>query len=325
MQEVQNLTNIITVRFKTNGKHYYFDPRGVEVPDGAGVIVETARGPEYGECVRGNTDVPDQTIVQPLKPLLRIADENDKKTVERNRRRTDEAYLICRQKIAEHRLEMNLVSVECTFDMTKMLFYFTADGRVDFRELVKDLAGIFRTRIELRQIGVRDEAKMTGGLGVCGRELCCCSYLEDFHPVSINMAKEQNLSLNPVKISGACGRLMCCLKYEYEAYAELQKVTPRVGSVVDTPEGRGKVVATQMLRGYCSVQLENQPDYPPVTFPCAQCCQVRHGRGRAKADSASSATDPSAAGEPSLSGQTGFVQKPQQMNRKRNNRRRRKP
>ena len=183
--------------------------------------------------------------------------------------------MICKRKIEERGLEMNLVTAECTFDMNKMLFYFTADGRVDFRELVKDLAGIFRTRIELRQIGVRDEAKMIGGLGTCGRELCCCSYLEDFHPVSINMAKDQNLSLNPAKISGVCGRLMCCLKYEHEAYAELQKVTPKLGSVVDTPEGRGKVISAQMLRGTCKVQLDDSPDHTLTEFQCTDCCMVK--------------------------------------------------
>lgn len=269
------MTTIIGVRFKSNGKTYYFDPQGVQVPVGAGVIVETARGLEYGECVQGNTDLPDQNVVQPLKRVIRIANENDLKTVERNKKRADEAYLICKQKIEERGLEMNLVTVECTFDMNKMLFYFTADGRVDFRELVKDLAGVFRTRIELRQIGVRDEAKMIGGLGACGRELCCSSYLEDFHPVSINMAKDQNLSLNPAKISGTCGRLMCCLKYEHEAYAELQKVTPRQGSVVDTPDGRGKVISTQMLRGTCKVQLDDSPDHQLTEFRCADCCQVK--------------------------------------------------
>ena len=209
IQEEPYLTTIIGVRFKSNGKMYYFDPCGTDVPAGTGVIVETARGLEYGECVQGNTDVPEQTVVQPLKRMVRIATDADHKTLERNKKRADEAFVICKRKIEERGLEMNLVTAECTFDMNKMLFYFTADGRVDFRELVKDLAGIFRTRIELRQIGVRDEAKMIGGLGTCGRELCCCSYLEDFHPVSINMAKDQNLSLNPAKISGVCGRLMC--------------------------------------------------------------------------------------------------------------------
>ena len=269
------MTTIIGVRFKTGGKMYYFDPRGIDVGAGTGVIVETARGLEYGECVQGNTEVPEQNVVQPLKRMVRIATDADRKTLERNRKRADEAFVICKRKIEERGLEMNLVTAECTFDMNKMLFYFTADGRVDFRELVKDLASVFRTRIELRQIGVRDEAKMIGGLGTCGRELCCCSYLEDFHPVSINMAKDQNLSLNPAKISGVCGRLMCCLKYEHEAYAELQKVTPKLGSVVDTPEGRGKVISAQMLRGTCKVQLDETPAHTRTEFQCADCCVVK--------------------------------------------------
>ena len=269
------MTTIIGVRFKSNGKMYYFDPQGVQVTAGTDVIVDTARGLEYGSCVQGNTEVPEQSVVQPLRRMVRIATDADRKTIERNKRRADEAFIVCKRKIEERGLEMNLVTAECTFDMSKMLFYFTADGRVDFRELVKDLAGVFRTRIELRQIGVRDEAKMIGGLGTCGRELCCCSYLNDFHPVSINMAKDQNLSLNPAKISGVCGRLMCCLKYEHEAYAELQKVTPKQGSVVDTPEGRGKVITTQMLRGTCKVQLDDSPDHTLTEFQCADCCTVK--------------------------------------------------
>ena len=269
------MTTIIGVRFKSNGKMYYFDPQDTEVTAGTGVIVETARGLEYGECVQGNTDVNEQSVVQPLKHMIRIATEADMKTLERNRKRADEAFLVCKRKIEDRGLEMNLVTAECTFDMNKLLFYFTADGRVDFRELVKDLAGVFRTRIELRQIGVRDEAKMIGGLGCCGRELCCSTYLDDFHPVSINMAKDQNLSLNPAKISGVCGRLMCCLKYEHEAYAELQKITPRQGSVVDTPEGRGKVITTQMLRGICKVQLDDSPEHSLTEFRCEDCTVVK--------------------------------------------------
>ena len=269
------MTTIIGVRFKSNGKMYYFDPQDTEVTAGTGVIVETARGLEYGECVQGNTEVNEQSVVQPLKRMIRIATEADMKTLERNRKRADEAFLVCKRKIEDRKLEMNLVTAECTFDMNKLLFYFTADGRVDFRELVKDLAGVFRTRIELRQIGVRDEAKMIGGLGCCGRELCCSTYLDDFHPVSINMAKDQNLSLNPAKISGVCGRLMCCLKYEHEAYAELQKITPRQGSVVDTPEGRGKVITTQMLRGICKVQLDDSPEHSLTEFRCEDCTVVK--------------------------------------------------
>lgn len=269
------MTTIIGVRFKPNGKMYYFDPKGVAVTVGEGVIVETSRGLEYGECVQANTDIPEEQVVNPLKEMVRIATDADLKTLERNKKRTDEAFIVCKRKIEERELDMNLVTVECTFDMNKLLFYFTADGRVDFRELVKDLASVFRTRIELRQIGVRDEAKMIGGLGVCGRELCCSLYLDDFHPVSINMAKDQNLSLNPAKISGTCGRLMCCLKYEHEAYAELQKVTPKQGSVVDTPEGRGKVMSTQMLRGTCKVQLDESPEHSLTEFRCAECCMVK--------------------------------------------------
>lgn len=287
------MTSVIGVRFKANGKMYYFDPQDIEVKTGDDVIVETARGLEYGEAVQGNTEVPDQTVVQPLKRLVRLATDADRQTLQRNQKRADEAFLICKQKIEERGLDMNLVTVECTFDMNKMLFYFTADGRVDFRELVKDLASVFRTRIELRQIGVRDEAKMIGGLGACGRELCCSSYMEDFHPVSINMAKEQNLSLNPAKISGTCGRLMCCLKYEHEAYAELQKVTPRVGSTVETPEGRGRVASVQMLRGTCKVQLEDAPDHTLTQFPCTECCMQRGGGGccRSRASNAEKKPD----------------------------------
>ena len=237
------------------------------------MIVETARGVEYGDCVQGNTDVPDQQVVQPLKRVVRVATETDMKTLERNKKRADEAFIICKQKIEDRGLEMNLVTAECTFDMNKLLFYFTADGRVDFRELVKDLASVFRTRIELRQIGVRDEAKMIGGLGCCGRELCCSSYLDDFHPVSINMAKDQNLSLNPAKISGVCGRLMCCLKYEHEAYAELQKVTPRQGSVVDTPrQGDFHPDAARHLQGAAGRQSGALADRVPVHA-------VLHGKG----------------------------------------------
>ena len=256
------MTTIIGVRFKSNGKMYYFDPQGLEIAPGTGVIVETARGVEYGDCVQGNTDVPDQQVVQPLKRVVRVATEADMKTLERNKKRADEAFIICKQKIEDRGLEMNLVTAECTFDMNKLLFYFTADGRVDFRELVKDLASVFRTRIELRQIGVRDEAKMIGGLGCCGRELCCSSYLDDFHPVSINMAKDQNLSLNPAKISGVCGRLMCCLKYEQNVYEELLRITPKVGAVVTMQDGtKAKVCETNPLTGDLKV-IPEKSDVP---------------------------------------------------------------
>lgn len=270
---------VIGVRFKRVGKVYYFDPCGLTIKPGQHVIVETARGIECGACAMGNTDVPEYDVVSPLKKIIRIATEDDLEVMRSNERQAHEAHQIARRKIEEHGLDMRLVVVECTFDLNKILFYFTADGRVDFRNLVKDLAAIFRTRIELRQIGVRDEAKMIGGLGICGRELCCSSYLDDFQPVSINMAKEQNLSLNPTKISGTCGRLMCCLKYEHEVYTELQKVTPKTESLVETPEGRGTVLSTQMLRGTCKVQLEDAPD-EPKTFACTDCQMIRSGRAK---------------------------------------------
>ena len=260
------MTTIIGVRFKSNGKMYYFDPQGLEITPGTGVIVETARGVEYGDCVQGNTDVPDQQVVQPLKRVVRVATETDMKTLERNKKRADEAFIICKQKIEDRGLEMNLVTAECTFDMNKLLFYFTADGRVDFRELVKDLASVFRTRIELRQIGVRDEAKMLGGIGSCGRPLCCSTFLGDFEPVSIRMAKDQNLSLNPAKISGICGRLMCCLKYENHMYCckeggckrncgNDRVEIPKLGSLVVTPLGEGKVTGINRAMRTASVQL----------------------------------------------------------------------
>lgn len=269
------MATVVGVRFKNAGKLYYFDPGKLWPAAGSYVVVETARGVEYGQVITGVRQVDDELIASPLKQVLRIATEGDARHAAENEVFEKEAYRICQHKIEEHKLDMKLVGVEQTFDNAKILFYFTANGRVDFRSLVKDLASVFHTRIELRQIGVRDEAKMIGGLGCCGRELCCSSYLDDFHPVSINMAKEQNLSLNPAKISGVCGRLMCCLKYEHEAYAELQKVTPRQGSVVDTPEGRGKVVSTQMLRGTCKVQLDDSPEHSLTEFQCTQCCMVK--------------------------------------------------
>ena len=244
---------------------------------GQHVIVETARGVEYGEVAIANRDVAEGEVTKPLKKLLRVATHSDEKVVETNQKRAKEAFAICEKKIAEHKLDMKLVSVEYTFDLNKVLFYFTADGRVDFRELVKDLASVFRTRIELRQIGVRDEAKVLGGLGICGRPLCCASFLDDFQPVSINMAKQQNLSLNPTKISGTCGRLMCCLKYEQEAYEELARVTPRIDSTVQTPDGIGVVLNNAMLRGQCTVQLEDDPDTPRV-YACADCQVLQAGR-----------------------------------------------
>ena len=273
------MTEVIGVRFKKVGKVYYFDPCGIQVKNDATVIVETARGQEYGEVAMANSQVEDSKIVQPLKKLVRVATEADKKTMEQNLQFEKDAFKVCEEKIQKHKLDMKLVSVEYTFDRSKILFYFSADGRVDFRELVKDLAGVFRTRIELRQIGVRDEAKMIGGLGICGRPLCCSAFLESFQPVSINMAKDQGLSLNPTKISGTCGRLMCCLKYENDAYQDLLKQTPPNESLVDTPYGRGTVMDTSLLRGTCRVRMMNSSD-APVTVPCDQCTVLRRGRDK---------------------------------------------
>lgn len=276
----QKLTEVIGVRFKKVGKVYYFDPDGLTVESGQHVIVETARGIEYGETVITNREVSDDDVVKPLKKLIRVATNDDAQTVEKNKIKADEAFKICEKKIADHKLEMKLVSVEYTFDLNKVLFYFTADGRVDFRDLVKDLASVFHTRIELRQIGVRDEAKMLGGLGVCGRPLCCSQFLDDFQPVSINMAKEQNLSLNPTKISGTCGRLMCCLKYEQEVYTTLSKVTPRPDSLVETPEGKGIIIDASLLKGTCRVKLDN--DDTLKCFCCKDCKVVRGASAKSK-------------------------------------------
>ncbi len=240
---------VVGVRFRKAGKVYYFDPLEFDIKQGSNVIVETARGVEFGYVVMGVKDLPEEKITQPLKPVLRPATEEDVKIQEENATREKEAFKICLEKIRKHNLEMKLIDSEYTFDNNKLLFYFTADGRVDFRELVKDLASVFKTRIELRQIGVRDETKILGGIGVCGRALCCHTYLSEFIPVSIKMAKEQNLSLNPTKISGVCGRLMCCLKNEEEAYEELNSHLPSVGEYVTTPDGlRGEVQSTSVLK-----------------------------------------------------------------------------
>lgn len=243
------MTKIVGVRFRNAGKIYYFDPRGFELPVGSHAIVETARGVEYGTVMIAPREVSDDSVVQPLRQVLRPSSPEDDETMEKNKEREKEAYKICLEKIAKHGLVMKLVQAEYTFDNNKLLFYFTADGRVDFRELVKDLAGVFRTRIELRQIGVRDETKILGGLGICGRELCCATYLSDFVPVSIKMAKEQNLSLNPTKISGNCGRLMCCLKNEEDTYEYLNSKLPNVGDIVSTKDGlKGEVSSVNVLR-----------------------------------------------------------------------------
>ena len=273
------MVKIIGVRFKSGGKQYYFDPAGLEVQPGQGVIVETSRGLEYGECAQGNTQVEEETVVQPLRPLVRIATEEDEKTVEKNREKEAKAFQICQEKIAAHGLEMKLVEAEYSFEGNKVLFFFTAEGRVDFRALVKDLASTIHARIELRQIGVRDEAKMLGGLGICGRPFCCAQFLDEFQPVSIKMAKTQNLSLNPTKISGTCGRLMCCLKYEQEAYEDLVKHTPKQESFVETPDGAGTVSSVNLLRQQVQVRLDSAPDTPKCYHNC-EICVVRNGKGK---------------------------------------------
>ena len=239
---------------------YYFAPNGLKLSLGENAVVETARGLEYGSVVLANKMLEDSEIVSPLKNVVRKATKDDDEIYAKNKEKEKDALRVCEKKVAEHGLEMQLVDVEYTFDRGKILFYFTADGRVDFRELVKDLAATFRTRIELRQIGVRDEAKMIGGLGICGRPFCCCAFLDDFKPVSVKMAKEQNMSLNPGKISGTCGRLMCCLKYEEEAYRSLWKTTPKVGAQVKTPDGKGTVTEVSLLRGELKVTLEKAPE-----------------------------------------------------------------
>lgn len=254
------MAEVVGVRFKEVGKIYYFDPANIKFYQNEMVIVETARGVECGQIASVNHEVSDDEIIHPLKKIIRKATKADIKRLEANRELEKKAMAICEKKVVEHGLEMKLVNVEYTFDNSKLLFYFTADGRVDFRALVKDLASIFKTRIELRQIGVRDESKMLGGLGVCGRALCCSSFLGDFQPVSIKMAKDQGLSLSPVKISGTCGRLMCCLKYEQDAYLDLIKNTPKYGAVVKTPSGKGRVVEVSLITGMLKVHIDNTPE-----------------------------------------------------------------
>ena len=263
------MIEIIGVRFKNGGKVYYFSPGSWKVKSGVLVITETARGTECGEVAIANKQIPKEQVTAPLKQILRVATREDRRTLEQNRKKEERAFQVCQQKIAYRNLKMNLVDVECTFDNSKLLFYFTADNRVDFRELVKDLAAVFRTRIELmkipdelRQIGVRDKAKILGGIGICGREFCCKGHLQDFQPVSIRMAKEQGLSLNPTKISGCCGRLMCCLKYEQNVYEELLRITPKVGAVVTMQDGtKAKVCETNPLTGDLKV-IPEKSDVP---------------------------------------------------------------
>ncbi len=278
------MANVVGVRFKDVGKVYYFDPVGVDFKLDEKVIVETVRGIECGEIAIEPKEVSDNEIVKPLKKILRKATKEDVAKMEENRKKEAEALKICEQKIAKHNLDMKLVDVDYTLDGSKILFYFTADGRVDFRELVKDLAGVFHTRIELRQIGVRDEAKMLGGLGMCGRPFCCSSYMGDFQPVSIKMAKEQGLSLNPVKISGTCGRLMCCLKYEQEAYEHLLRVTPKVGAIVNTKEGKGVVSDANLLTGMLKVALDRNPNAAPASVHRRDVSIIKDGHIKVERD-----------------------------------------
>ena len=275
------MCNVVGVRFKEVGKIYYFDPAQEQYTAGEKVIVETARGVECGEIATANREVPQEEIVHPLKSIIRRATEADLQKLEKNKEQEARAFDIAQKKIAEHQLEMKLVNVEYTFDGSKVLFYFTADGRVDFRALVKDLASVFRTRIELRQIGVRDEAKMLGGLGVCGKEFCCSKFLGEFQPVSIKMAKEQGLSLSPVKISGTCGRLMCCLKYEQDAYTDLLRNTPKFGAIVKTPQGKGTVVEVSLLTGMLKVKMDNTPpEAAPQSFKVKDVRIIKDGHIR---------------------------------------------
>jgi len=277
--ETEQSVEVVDIQFRPGQKIYYFDPNGAVYNEGDHVIIDTARGAEFGTCTGGNHRIPPKDVVAPLRCVLRKATAQDEKTIAENRAKEKKAYEVCLQKIADHGLDMQLVSAEVAFDGSKILFYFTADERVDFRELVKNLASVFHTRIELRQIGVRDKAKMVGGLGICGRPFCCASFLDDFQPVSIKMAKTQNLSLNPTKISGTCGRLMCCLKYEQDAYEDLIRTSPKMESFVDTPEGRGTVVEVDLLRQRVKVRMEDAPETISV-FPNADIAILRSGKAK---------------------------------------------
>ena len=279
LQKPDSPVEVVDIQFRPGQKIYFFDPNGAEYKAGDHVIIDTARGAEYGICTGGNHVIPPKDVVAPLRCVLRLANAQDEKTITENRAKEKKAYEVCLQKIADHQLDMQLVSAEVAFDGSKILFYFTADERVDFRELVKNLASVFHTRIELRQIGVRDKAKMVGGLGICGRPFCCASFLDDFQPVSIKMAKTQNLSLNPTKISGTCGRLMCCLKYEQEAYEDLIRTSPKMDSFVDTPEGRGTVVEVDLLRQRVKVRMEDAPEQISV-FPNTEIAVLRSGKAK---------------------------------------------
>ena len=272
------MTEVVSVRFRSGCKNYYFSPGQLDISAGQDLIVETAQGPEYVTCTEGNHSVEEHQVVEPLRRVLRLATENDRRSLQLSREKEKDAFAVCQKKIAQHGLDMKLVRVECSFDGNKILFFFTADGRVDFRELVKDLASAFHARIELRQIGVRDEAKMLGGLGICGRPFCCSQFLDDFIPVSIKMAKTQNLSLNPTKISGTCGRLMCCLKYEQDAYEDAVRRMPKNESFVQTPDGPGNVSAVNLLKEQVTVRLDSQPDSPRCYHNC-EVCVLRNGKG----------------------------------------------
>ena len=279
LKKPEGPVEVVDIQFRPGQKVYFFDPNGAVYQTGDHVIIDTARGAEYGICTGGNHVIPAKDVVAPLRSVIRLATPEDEKTVARNRAEEKRAYEICQQKIADHGLDMQLVSAEYAFDGSKILFFFTADERVDFRELVKNLASVFHTRIELRQIGVRDKAKMVGGLGICGRPFCCASFLDDFQPVSIKMAKTQNLSLNPTKISGTCGRLMCCLKYEQDAYEDLIRTSPKMDSFVDTPEGRGTVVEVDLLRQRVKVRMEDSPETISV-FSNSDIAVLRSGKAK---------------------------------------------
>ncbi len=275
----ETTAEVVDIQFRPGQKIYFFDPNGIACKAGDHVIIDTARGPEFGFCVGGNHHISTKDVVSPLRPVLRIATAQDERIMEENRAKEKQAYEACLKKIEEHNLDMQLVSAEYAFDGSKILFFFTADERVDFRELVKNLASMFHTRIELRQIGVRDKAKMVGGLGICGRPFCCASFLDDFQPVSIKMAKTQNLSLNPTKISGTCGRLMCCLKYEQDAYEDLIRTSPKLESFVDTPEGRGTVTELDLLRQRVKVRMEDRPEVIGV-FSNEEIAVLRSGKAK---------------------------------------------
>lgn len=272
------MIDVISVRFVKRGKIYTFDADGITVEAGERVIVETSKGLDIGECTEGNHAVEEESLVQPLRPVIRVATEDDLRIAEENKQREKEAFEICKEKIIQHGLDMKLVAVECGFEGNKILFFFTSDGRVDFRDLVKDLAAVFRTRIELRQIGVRDETKMMGGLGICGRPYCCNQFLNDFEPVSTKMAKTQSMSLNPTKISGSCGRLMCCLRYEQEAYEDLVKTIPKNGAFVQTVSGYGNVVQSNILRQKIKVRMDGEGEQEVKIFDAAQVAAIPGGR-----------------------------------------------